>query len=76
MIFWSTTFIIFFGVLSSLNIADDPCRFVHPTKGVIDLTSLARHDGKAAYQDVMPPEGGYYSMLILFVPFYLLLNNS
>jgi hypothetical protein len=76
MIFWSTIFIIVFGVLSSLNIADDPCRFVHPKKGVIDLTSLARHDGQAAYQHAMPPEGGYYSMLILFLSFYLLLNNS
>jgi hypothetical protein len=62
MISWSTSFIIILGVLSSKNLADDPCRFVHPTKGVIDLTSLARHDGRAAYQDAMPPEGGYYSM--------------
>lgn len=67
---------IVLGVLSSLNMADDPCRFVHPTKGVIDLTNLARHDGEAAYQHAMPPEGGYYSMLTWFFAFLFLLNNS
>jgi hypothetical protein len=72
MISWSTTFIIVFVVLSSSIIADDPCRFVDPSKGVIDLTSLARHDGKAAYPDVIPKEGGYYRTLILVLPCYLL----
>lgn len=72
MIFLSTICItIIFCILSTFNIAaDDPCRFVHSTKGVIDLTSLGRHDGQAAYQNAMPPEGGYYSMLILFLSFY------
>jgi len=76
MISWSTGFIIVFGVLSSLVIADDPCRFVHPSKGIIDLTSLARNDGKAAYPDVIPTVGSNYSTLSLFLPCYLSLNNS
>ncbi len=64
MISWSTTFVIVFGVLSSSIIADDPCRFVAPSKGVIDLTSLARNDGKAAYPDVVPSTGSNYSALV------------
>jgi len=75
MIDWSTTFVIVFGVLSSSIIADDPCQFVHPSKGVIDLTSLARNDGTAAYPNVIPTPGTGYSTLILFLPSYLLLNN-
>ena len=74
---WSTTFVIVLGVLSLLIVADDPCRFFHPIKGVIDLTSLAGPSGKAAYRHEMPPEGGYYSMLISFSSFYSsLFNNS
>ena len=62
MILWSTVFIFLPVVLFSLTISDDPCRYVHPTKGVIDLSSLAGPNGKAAYAHAMPPEGGYYSM--------------
>ncbi len=61
------------GVLSSFNIADDPCRFVHP-KGIIDLTSLGRIDGKAAYPDEVPPTGSNYRTSILFLFCYLLFD--
>ncbi|CAF2573694.1 unnamed protein product [Rotaria sp. Silwood2] len=57
--FWLTIFINF-AVLSSLVIADDPCRFQDPKNGVIDLTSLGRTDGKAAYADKIPPTGSNY----------------
>ncbi|CAF2639248.1 unnamed protein product [Rotaria sp. Silwood2] len=49
-----------FAVLSSLIIADDPCRYQDPKKGVLDLTSLGRTDGKAAYSDIIPPTGSNY----------------
>ncbi|CAF1261775.1 unnamed protein product [Rotaria sordida] len=56
---WLTIFTSFV-VLSSLIIADDPCRYVHPTKGVMDLTSLGRTDGQPAYPDKLSPiESGY-----------------
>ncbi|CAF1486162.1 unnamed protein product [Adineta steineri] len=37
-------------ILNTLVIADNPCRFEH-SKGIIDLTSLGRTDGTAAYPD-------------------------
>jgi hypothetical protein len=43
----------------------DSCRFSH-TKGVIDLTSLGRRDGRPQYADQIPPTGSNYSMLTLF----------
>jgi len=52
-------FTIIFALLSSLIIAD-PCRFQDSTKGVIDLSSLARSDGKPAYPDKTPPTGSNY----------------
>ncbi|CAF3675806.1 unnamed protein product [Rotaria sp. Silwood1] len=58
MMSWLTIFTCF-ASLSSLIIADDPCRF-EATKGVIDLTSLGRTDGKAAYPDKLPPTGSGY----------------
>ncbi|CAF5118960.1 unnamed protein product, partial [Rotaria sp. Silwood1] len=63
MMSWLTIFTCF-AFLSSLIIANDPCRF-ESTKGVIDLTSLGRTDGKAAYPDKLPPTGSGYSMLNL-----------
>ncbi|CAF0927207.1 unnamed protein product [Rotaria sp. Silwood1] len=56
---WLTIFTSF-AVLSSLVIADDPCRFEYPAKGVIDLTSLGRTDGKPAYPDKLPLTGSGY----------------
>ncbi|CAF3746251.1 unnamed protein product [Rotaria sordida] len=56
---WLTIFTSFV-VLSSLITADDPCRYEHPTKGVIDLTSLGRTDGKPAYPDKIPSTGSNY----------------
>jgi hypothetical protein len=76
MMSWLIIFAIIIAVLSSLSIADDPCRFEDPSKGVIDLTSLARTDGKAAYPDVKPPVESYYSTFVLFFSYYLLLHIS
>ncbi|CAF2813703.1 unnamed protein product [Rotaria sp. Silwood2] len=54
MMSWLTIF-TGFAVLSSLIIADDPCRYQDTKKGVLDLTSVGRTDGKAAYADKIPP---------------------
>ncbi len=64
-----TIFTVILAFLSSLIIADDPCRYEYPGKGIIDLTTLGRTDGIAAYPDKLPPSGSNYSMLSLF--FYL-----
>jgi hypothetical protein len=59
-------FIIVFLAIQSLTItADDPCRF-ETSKGVIDLSSLARDDGRAAFADEIPQSGNDYSKLNLF----------
>jgi hypothetical protein len=67
MMSWLTIFTIIAAVLSTLIIADDPCRFEN-AKGVIDLSSLARTDGKAAYPDVTPSIGSNYCTSIFFLP--------
>ncbi|CAF3738054.1 unnamed protein product [Rotaria sordida] len=59
MMSWLTIF-TYSTLLSSLIIADDPCRYQHPTKGVIDLTSLGRTDGQPAYPDKLPSTGSSY----------------
>ncbi|UJR12774.1 hypothetical protein I4U23_016948 [Adineta vaga] len=33
----------------------DPCRFEYPGKGILDITTLGRTDGTAAYADRIPP---------------------
>jgi hypothetical protein len=71
----STVFIISFALSSSLIIADDPCRFISRSKGTINLTSLGRSDGKAAYADTIPATGLGYSTLILILSCSSLLNN-
>jgi len=58
-----------FAVLLSLIIADDPCVF-NDVKGTIDLTSLARSDGTAAYPDKQPPTPTGYSKLIILISIY------
>lgn len=65
MITQLTIFVVIFTILSSFIIAEDPCRFSH-TKGVIDISSLAREDGLPKYADQIPPTGSNYSMLMLF----------
>ncbi len=69
---WQIIFTIIFAVLSPFIIADDPCGFIDPLKGFIDLTSLAATDGKAAYPDRIPSTGFNYSTLILcyFIIYY------
>jgi hypothetical protein len=67
MLSWSTILLIIFAGLSSSITADDPCWFQDVSKGVIDLTSLGRPDGKAAYPDRVPPTGSNHSFrLVLF----------
>ena len=61
-----TIFTIIFAILSPLIIADDPCIF-NDAKGVIDLSSIGRTDGKAAYSDRTPPTITDYSKLIFLV---------
>jgi hypothetical protein len=63
---WLTIFTIICAVLSSFIIADDPCRFQDPLNGVIDLSSLAATDGRAAYPDTLPTNSSDYSTLILY----------
>jgi hypothetical protein len=57
-----TICIVIFAVLSSLIIADDPCRFEQKGKGVIDISTLARTDGKAAFPDETPSIVSNYGM--------------
>lgn len=67
MIIQTTTFIVVFILLFSVAFAVDPCRFEYPGNGVIDLTTLGRTDGKAAYadRDTTVPTG--YRTLLLFL---------
>ena len=65
MMSWLTTCIMSFAALLVLTNADDPCRY-QTEKGIIDLTSLASSDGKAAYPDKKPPTAGNWSKLMLF----------
>jgi hypothetical protein len=76
MMTWLIIFAIIIAVLLSLSIADDPCRFEDPSKGVLDLTSSGRTDGKAAYPDVAPSTGSNYSTFVSFLSCYLLLYIS
>ena len=60
-----------FFMMCMLNIvfdahADDSCRLEH-SKGVIDLTSLGRSDGSAAFPDIFPPDGSNFSLLLCFL---------
>ncbi|CAF1285472.1 unnamed protein product [Adineta steineri] len=57
--FWLTIITINCALLTSSVIADDPCRY-ETTKGVIDLTSVGRTDGKPAYADKTPPASADY----------------
>jgi hypothetical protein len=54
-----------FLILPSL-ILGDPCRY-QSEKGIIDLTSVGRMDGIAAYVDRIPPTEHQYSMSILIL---------
>ena len=48
-------------LLFGTSSADDPCRY-ETSKGVIDLTSVGKTGGKAAFRDVTPSIGSNYSM--------------
>ena len=67
MMMVQTITLIFIFILSfSTILADDPCRFESPEKGVIDLTTVGRTDGQAAYPYRFPPSGTHYGIFILF----------
>jgi hypothetical protein len=55
-----TFFTIAFILSLSAIFAADPCRFEYPEKGVIDLTSLGRTDGKPTYADRLPTTASAY----------------
>lgn len=63
MMIWTTIFTVVSILLFSSGDTSDPCRFEYPGKGVIDITSLGRTDGKATYADRVPSTGTNYSML-------------
>ncbi len=62
----ATTLTLVFIISLSTILADDPCRFVSPEKGVIDLTSVGRTDGQAAYPYRFPLAGSAFGIYILF----------
>ncbi len=64
MIVRTTIFVAILTLLFSTICMTDPCRFEHPEKGVIDITTLGRSDGTAAYEDRVPSKPSGYSMLI------------
>lgn len=51
-------------IIFPLIIANDPCRF-QTNNGVIDISTLARTDGKAAFPNKIPAEASNYSMYLL-----------
>jgi len=59
----------------SVVFAADPCRFEHSELGVIDLTTLGRTDGIAAFADRPTDTPILFSMLISFSSMYLFSNT-
>lgn len=66
MMIQATTLTLVFILSFSTILADDPCRFISPEKGVIDLTTVGRTDGQAAYPYRFPLAGSAYGIFILF----------
>lgn len=52
-------------LFSSVVFAVDPCRYEIPGKGVIDLSSVGRDDGKPAFENLAPLVQSNYSILNL-----------
>lgn len=52
----------------SIVVADDPCRFEYPGKGVIDITTLGHTDGTPAFANRKPANASAtsYRMSTLF----------
>jgi hypothetical protein len=48
-------------ILSTIIIADDPCKYTHPDKGTIDISSIGNPDGTPVYKDKIPTSGSNYS---------------
>lgn len=55
-------FTVVFILSLSVALGADPCRFEDPESGVIDLTTLGRIDGTAAYKDREPTLESIYCM--------------
>lgn len=62
-------FTIIFTLLFSIVIAADPCRFEYPGRGVIDLTTVGRTDGTAAFENATTTPGSGYRTYIYFIYF-------
>jgi hypothetical protein len=58
----TTTVTLVFILSLSTILADNPCRFESPEKGVIDLTTLGRTDGQAAYPYRFPLAASGYGI--------------
>lgn len=53
---------IVFILLFTTVLTDNPCRFEDPEKGIIDLTTVGRTDGEAAYEYRFPAGGSDYGI--------------
>ncbi|CAF2829352.1 unnamed protein product [Rotaria sp. Silwood2] len=58
----------------SITLADNSCMFEHPTKGVINLSSIGLRNGKPRFQDLSSPASSYYTYS--FNPCYSFTENS
>ena len=65
--------LLIFGLCSAI-LADNSCIFQHPTKGVINLTSLGLRNGQPRFRDVSPSVGS--SFTYSFNPCYPFTENT
>ena len=63
------TFIYCKGIL-----ADNSCIFEHPTKGVINLTSIGFQNGQPRFRDLSPSSNSSY--IYSFNPCYSFMENT
>lgn len=63
--FYLTIVIVILTIQSSIIIADNPCEF-QTGQGLINLTTVAKNDGTAAYPDQPTAVGSNFSRLYLF----------
>ncbi len=47
--------------LCYISLADDSCIFKHPTKGVINLTSIGLRNGQPRFRDLSTALSSYYN---------------
>ncbi|CAF4522053.1 unnamed protein product [Rotaria sp. Silwood1] len=58
----------------SATLADNSCIFEHPTKGVINLSSIGLQNGEPRFRDLSTPTSSYYTYS--FNPCYSFTENS